>query len=384
MHRRRTDAAVLLAIVCALAACTSAVPGAGRPAPPVSAPTPAPSVGTRVEAIRLAAATPLVEDLLPERVNGCRPFGPFIDPAELERLAFLPGTVEPTLRRSGFVAAWSQCRQEENGRGTLAMAVAVADSASAAAVVIDLAGIGGLSPDDAVTLPASGAVGTLVSGGGQETVQAWSSVGPTVGYVFHVATPGRAAPEADQLMVDQLALLRAYEPTPPDQVAALPPDPDGLRAFTIEPPGRVEPLTGPYGLDSLVRQAIEPVTEREVLRSAGFTGAYNRSSVDGSTAYSITTYAFPTSTQTNAAYDEFARLESVDYGGVPIVVPSVAAAPCFALDVGTEADPVHYQRCYVGYGRYLARVEVIGADDPDDTLVMDPLLVAQRDLIDGS
>lgn len=385
-------AAAAVLVAAALTGCTTVVTGSGRaaeqpaaaPSSTDTAPSPPTGPGTQAEAIRMAAGTPLIEDELPQRADGCVPFGPFTDAAELERLAFLPGTVEPTLRRAGFVAAWSQCRQDGDGQGTLAITMTVADAAAAAAAVADLAGVGGTSPQDAVVLPRSGVTGTLVTAGSVDTVQAWTSVGSTVGYVFHVAAQGWAVAEADQLMVDHRALLDGFDPTPPERVADLPLDPDGLLPLTVRPPGTADRLSGPYELDSLLRQAIDPVAERELLAANGFTGAYSRNSTDGRTGYSITTYMFPSSTQTNIVFEEFARLEADDYGGTPVVAPSVPTAPCFGLNAGTDAAALHYQRCYVGFGRHLARVEVLGAPAPDDLSLMDPLLLAQRDMIDGT
>lgn len=45
--------------------------------------------------------------------------------------------------------------------------------------------------------------------------------------------------------------------------------------------------------------------------------------------------------------------------------------------------PFLLQRRYVGFGSFLAGIDVAGVPALDDTSVIDPLLVAQRDLIDG-
>ncbi|MCX6463504.1 MAG: hypothetical protein NTW05_07915 [Pseudonocardiales bacterium] len=394
---RAGRAAGLLLVPLVLAACTSTVTGTGSPAEPPGPPAgatataePGPQVvppppvgpGTQVEAIRMAGATSLVTAASPDRTASCFPSGPFVDAATLEAQAFAPGTALPTLEAYGFVAAWAECGQDDAGRATLAITMEVSDPGSASAAVIALADAGRSPGDEALVLPTSRAV-AVAAQDGDETVQAWSAAGRVVAYVFHTAAPGTARDQADALMADQLALLAAFTPTPQDQVPALPTDPDGLRDLAVDTPGDPDPQTGPYGLDSYTRIAIDPVGERALLEANGFTGFYTKQSSDGVLSYAVALYAFPTSAQTNAVYSEFARLETAAYGGTPITAPSIPDAPCFGFDAGTPELPFLLQRCYVGFGSYLASVDVAGVPALDDTTAMDPLLVAQRDLIDG-
>jgi hypothetical protein len=234
------------------------------------------------------------------------------------------------------------------------------------------------------TLPTTGAAGLLSSADGAETVQGWAAVGRTISYVFHTAPTGEALGGADLLMADQTALLAAFTPTPQDQVPDLPADPNGLRDLTLDPPGDLDNLTGPYGLDSYIRLAIDPILERDVLAANGFTGMFSKQSRTDERSYAVNLYAFPTSAQTNVAYTAFADLETAAFAPQPITVPSIPDAPCFAFDTGAgTGTSSFYQRCYVGYGSYLVGIDVGGVAALDDVAEMDQLLLAQRDLIDG-
>lgn len=378
--------------------CTSTVAGTASPAeapgpPPTSvAATPgAPSVvappplspGTQVEAIRIAAATSLATTVAPDRTESCFPSGPFVDAGALEAQAFVAGTAAPILEEAGFVAAWAECGQDAAGLGTLTISMELSDPATASAAAVALADAGRSAGDEAFALPGSGAIAVASAADGQETVQAWRSAGRMVGYVYHTAAPGQAREQADALMADEVALLTAFAPTPQDQVPTLDPDPDGLRDLALDTPGDPDPQTGPYNLDSYTRIAIDPAGERALLEANGFAGFYTKQSSDGTLNYAVALYRFPTSAQTNTVYSEFARLETATYGGVPITAPSIPDAPCFGFDGGTPETPFLLQRCYVGFGSFLASVDVAGVPALDDTAAMDPLLVAQRDLIDG-
>lgn len=395
--RRRWVAGAFLAPLL-LAACTTTVTGTAAPAeapappPTTQAAPPDPDVvppppigpGTQVEAIRMAAATSLVTTVAPERTESCFPSGPFLDAASLEAQAFVAGSAQPTLDAAGFVAAWVECGQDPDGNATLTITMEVSDPEIARGAAVALADGTRGSADEALSLPQSGAVALAspVEGGG-ETVQAWSAAGRVVAYVFHTGAAGAAREQADTLMVDQLGLLAGFVPTPQAEVPDLPLDPEGIAGFAVDVPGELNTFTGPYSLDSYTRIAIDPVGERALLEGNGFSGFYSKQSTDGALSYAVALYRFPASAQTNAVYTEFARLESAAYGGTPVTAPSIPAAPCFGFDVGEPGQPFLLQRCYVGFGSYLASIDVGGVPAIDDLSVMDALLVAQRDLIDG-
>jgi hypothetical protein len=399
INRTAVRLAALVAGAALLGACTSAVPGTARPAepagpPPTSVQPPEPGVeviappplgvGTQVEAIRMAAATSLIKVLLPDRTEGCFPYGPFVDARDLESGFFPAGTAQPILDSYGFVAGWGQCQQNATNQGTLALSMEVSDPDSAALAVTELVDAATDPDQRPTTLPTTGAAGLLRSADGEDTVQAWAAVGRTIAYVFHTAPTGEALGGADLLMADQTTLLAAFTPTPQDQVPALSADPNGLRDLTLDPPGDLDPLTGPYGLDSYIRLAIDPIREREVLAGNGFTGMYSKQSGADGLVYAVNLYAFPSSAQTNVAYVAFADLETAAFAGTPISVPSIPDAPCFAFDAGAGSGVQNfYQRCYVGFGSYLAGIDVGGVAALDDVAEMDRLLVAQWDLIGG-
>lgn len=180
-------------------------------------------------------------------------------------------------------------------------------------------------------------------------------------------------------MADQTALLRSFAPTPQADVPSLPVDPLGLSAFTLDPPGELTAFSGPYDLEGYLRLAIDPFQERDLLTANGFTGLYTKQSDEGGHSFAVALYTFPSSAQTNVVYDGFAALESAAYGGTRFTLPALPEAPCFVLSSGDGS----YQRCYVGYGSYLASVDVGGLAAADDYALMNQLLPAQRDLIDG-
>ncbi len=61
------------------------------------------------------------------------------------------------------------------------------------------------------------------------------------------------------------------------------------------------------------------------------------------------------------------------------MLPAIPEAPCFVFASSSESFS---QRCYVGYGSYLASVDIQGLT-ADDYAQMNALLPQQRDLIDG-
>jgi hypothetical protein len=219
----------------------------------------------------------------------------------------------------------------------------------------------------------------VLEDGGEELLQVFVPVGRTVAYAFHTAESGQGAGEIARLMDDQLALLESFEPTPQADVPALPADPQGLARYTLTPPGEATALSGHYDFEGYLRLAIDPIRERELLTANDFAGFHSKQTTDGDRSYAVALYTFPSSAQTNAVYEAFAELETAAYGGTAFELPAIPAAPCFSFPSGET----FYQRCYVGYGSYLASVDVGGLSAADDVAAMNQLLPAQRDLIDG-
>jgi hypothetical protein len=251
------------------------------------------------------------------------------------------------------------------------------DSAEQAALELSAAQQGeGYEPTSVRGIPADVLV---LEDGSDELVQVFVPVGRMVAYGFHQAASGQGAGEIARLMADQLALLETFEPTPQADVTNLPADPQGLAGLALTPPGALTAFSGPYDLDGYLRLAIDPIRERELLTANGFTGFFSRQSDDADRSYAVALYAFPDSARTNAVYEAFADLETEAYGGTPFDLPAIPEAPCFVFGSGDT----FFQRCYVGYGSYLASVDVGGLTSADDVATMNELLPAQRDLIDG-
>lgn len=382
-----------------LAACTSTVAGTARPAsapgpavPPSSTAPPAPSgvipppprtIGTQLEALRIASVTSLVPVTFPERTESCLPFGPYLDSAELEAAYFPPGTAASLLDRYGFVASFGQCQVDIRGMSTTTLVMELSDPASAEQAAGELASAAAQGTDQQRTvLPDTEHRALVLSSVDGETVQAWAAVGRMVAYVFHVDVPGEALDGAGRVMADQTSLLAGFTPTPQADVPNLPPDPDGLAGRAVDPPGEPLTVSGPYDLEGYLRLAIDPFRERDVLLANGFTGMYLKQTADATMSYAVSLYAFPTSAQTNAVYVAFADLEREAFNGTPFTLPSIPDAPCFVFPTGS-GDSTFYQRCYVGFGSFLAGVDVAGLATADDVAQMNELLPAQRDLIAG-
>jgi hypothetical protein len=215
--------------------------------------------------------------------------------------------------------------------------------------------------------------------GGEELLQVFVPVGRMVAYAFHRADPGTGAGQIARLMDDQIALLESFEPTPQADVPNLPVDPDGLAGYALVPPGEQTAFSGPYDFEGYLRLAIDPIRERELLTANGFAGFYSQQTSEGDRNYAVALYTFPDSARTNAVYEAFAQLETEAYGGTAFQLPAIPEAPCFSFASGDT----FFQRCYVGYGRFLASVDVGGLTAADDVAAMNQLLPAQRDLIDG-
>lgn len=376
-----------------LTACTSTVSGSAAPADAGATPTPAaPGVipspepgteGTTVEAHRLAAVATLIEQLVPNRPFSCYPYGPSDTPEEVESTYFAPGTVAPVLARAGFVVSWTQCQAAGAQDGTVIVLTEVSDPETAQRVLPELVTATSDPDQRQVTLPGGQPAGVKVLGDA-ESVQAWAAVGRVVASVFHVSTTGDAVGEAGVLMTDQVALLDGFVPTPQDRLASLTIDPEGIRGLVVELPGLLHRASGTHDLEGYLRLALDPTREREVLTANGFAGMYTRVTDPDAvgTGYGVSVFRFPDSARTNAVYNAFAELEGAAFDTTPFVLPSIPEAPCFHF-VSQAGDGTFTQRCYVGYGSYLASVDVSNLATPDDIAEMDRLLPQQRDLIDG-
>ena len=383
-----------------LAGCTSTVSGTATPlasAPPPTSeppaeeptpseppvdvtPAPAPTVGTLLEAHRIASVTSLVQVTFPERTDTCFPSGPWSDAGGLDAAYFGSGTAGPILDRWGFVTAWGQCNSDPGtGRGTLTMVAELSDPESARRAAGELAedqATGGYEPAE---VPGLDGEVLLQANGDEDVVQAFVPVGRMLAYAYHTAGSGQGLADVGRLLTDQVGLVQGFTPTPQARVPTLPTDPVGLQQLTLDPPGDFTDFSGPYDLEGYLRLAIDPFRERELLAANGFRGFYSKQSDEDDLSYAVALYAFPTSMETNTVYTAFAELEGAEFGGTRFTLPSIPEAPCFWFQSGES----YYQRCYVGFGSHLASVDVLGLGAPDDVAAMDRLLPAQRDLIDG-
>jgi hypothetical protein len=365
------------------------VPGDGEP-PLNAAPGPpdpediiiAPEDGRTLEAYRLAAATPIIPTVFPDRTESCFPDGAFYSTENLETLYFLEGTAKPTLDKYGFAAGWGECQQDVDSRGTLSLSVELSDPASARAAVAELAKAG-QDFDERTSTVLDGYPVQTSSDGENDKVEIWAPVGRTMAYVHHTAPIGQALDGATRMVIEHVRLLEAFTPTPQAELPNLPIDPAGLAPRVVTLPGEIHNGTGPYELESYLRLAIDAKVERDLLAGNGFESMYYVTAGDDDLSYSVSLYKFPGSAQTNVVYDGFSQLEDTKYGGTRFRLPSIPDAPCFVFDASIGTIASFYQRCYVGFGGYLASVDVGGMESADDTAKMDELLPKQRDLIKG-
>ncbi|WP_214406074.1 DUF7373 family lipoprotein [Pseudonocardia lacus] len=384
-------------VLLSIAACSTTVPGRATAAlprdgePPLNAaPAPpdpediiqAPEDGRSLEAHRIAAATPIIPAIFPDRTEYCFPEGAFFSTEAIEGLYFTEGTAKPILDKYGFASGWGECQQDVDDRGTLALSVELSDPASARAAADELAKAG-QDFDERTSTVLDGYPVQTSSDATNDTVEIWAPVGRMLAYVYHTAPSGQALDGATRLITEHTRLLEAFTPTPQAELPNLPIDPAGLIPRIVKLPGEIQKGTGPYELEAYLRLAIDAKAERDLLADNGFESMYYVTSGDEENSYSVSLYKFPGSAQTNVVYDGFARLEEEAFGGTPFELPSIPDAPCFVFDGGYAGTPSFYQRCYVGFGGYLASVDVGGLDAADDTAKMDELLPEQRDLIRG-
>lgn len=415
------------AVLALSTACSTTVVGVAAPAEPAGPAGPGPAPGSSaavpfagngqsLESLRLSVATPLVEEHFPDRTESCSAQGGLTSAVEVELNFFGAGEededtgvgvdrVSDILNARGFVAAWGQCGLSAEGAPTTQITtVELADPAAAEAAVEELVTALGTPASQSSTTP-DGARVLVTPEGGQDVVQAFVASGRLLGYTLHSAPAGQGRTGIDGLVADHVELMDAFTPTPPDELGDLPSDPYGLAELTTRPPGRsLGHLTGSYDLEGYLRNALDPATKRDLLGTNGFVGMHLIATDANPLSYRVLVFAFPSSAQTNAVYAGFAESERARLAdATPFVLPAIPDAPCFrvpqqieppepdpldSLDPSATPAPtgpitVYVQRCYVGFGGYLAAVLIGGVAEPDDYTEMTRLLTAQRDLIDG-
>ncbi|MGY1807194.1 hypothetical protein ACI8AF_07450 [Blastococcus sp. SYSU D00669] len=375
--------------------CTSTVVGTASPAettapstteggptptetPVEITPPPPVGVGTVLESHRIASVTSLVPISFPSRTESCFPAGPQVTAADLDAAYFGTGTVAGVLDRYGFVAAWGQCGSEpDGGPATLTMAMEVSDPEAAVLAADELVADQVAAGYEEAPIEVDGGA-VVLQEGDEATVQAFVPVGRMIAYLFHETTADAAAADVEKVLTDQVQLLAGFTPTPQADVPALPADPQGLSAYTLDPPGDFRNESGPYDLEGYLRLAIDPVLERDLLTGHGFTGFYTKQSDQDDLSYAVALYTFPTLEQAYSVHAAFAQLEVATFGGTPFQLPQVPTAPCFH----SGEDGFYFQRCYVAFNTFLASVDVAGLTRPDDLGPMSQLLPAQVALID--
>jgi hypothetical protein len=367
--------------------CSTTVVGRASPAEPATAPTtspPAPSPqdeqGRRLEAYRLAGATALVEDTLPDRTGYCFPQDEFTNTLDLEQLYFLPGTAAPILDSHGFVTAWGECGQNEAGQGTLTLSIELADPAAAAAAATELAAAARDASAQASTV-LDGAPLLLTTNETEDTAQIWAPVGRMLAYVFHTAPAGSARDEAVQLITNHVELLTGFTATPPDALADLPVDPLGLATLAADPPGPRDGDYGFFGPESYLRISADPLRERVLFSQHGFVGVYREFSGTGAQelAYQIGIFRFRTADDARAVQAAYAAGEAGPPDSIPVQLPAQPDTPCRAVPLQAFGyEDRYFQRCYLVGDRHLVTVDVSPVTDPADVAAIGQVLTAQQ------
>jgi hypothetical protein len=357
------------------------VPGRGVTPPPADA------VGRLLEGIRLAAVTPNVQEVFPDREPECVLTGALTDPGriEVESLQFLPGTVTPVLEKYGFVASWRACATFQlptQPIESIAHSFELADPASARAAAAELAAASLRTGERELTV-LGGARAQLNPVDDREAVEIWVPVGRTLSYVFHEAAAGVALGEATRLAEAHARLLAAFVPTPQADVPALPPDPTGLKGITAIPLGDPDLGTGPYDLAATLHESAAPGADRALLTANGYLGSYRKWGFDGERSHRVTVDAFAGPEQVAAVRDAYVAAEAARPGRAPYALRAVPAATCFVFDRSFGSLAYFSHSCYVSGGSQLATVEVLGSAALDDTAALTALVGAQLDLIAG-
>ncbi|MCO1657937.1 DUF7373 family lipoprotein [Pseudonocardia humida] len=395
MHPARRWSTALAALsVVAATACAAPVAGAARPAQLIDLPTgsgePAPGIvvpppqgnGQILEAIRLAAATPIVREQFPDRTNPCSTTGELVAPRDVEATSFPEGTVAPVLAKYGFVTAWRACASNAEGWWTVTQSAELSDPAAARHAVVELAAASLVSGERQTTV-LGGATAQVRVEEETEVVQIWVPVGRLFGYVFHQAPAGVALAEATRLAEVHSRLLASFTPTPQAGVPDVPDDPAGLSELTVRPPGDAVRGSGPFDLEATLHSSTDPIADRALLTANGFRGSFRWLTYDGAHSYAAVLQAFPGPAQAEAVRQAFVTSDAGAEGRVPFTLPGAPDASCFRTDRSVPSLASFYQRCYASRGAHLVWVDIDAIRSVDDTAAMTTLLAAQIDLIDG-
>ncbi len=383
-----------------LSACTATVAGQGRPLPssgpagttpstPTADPTPAPpvSAGTVVESHRIAGATLLVGEVLPDLGDSCSPSGPAVEARDTETDLglFPPGTAADILTSYGFVAGWAYCAAAADVRQDVVFVAEMSDPDSAVVAATELAtalAVDGYAPTELADLPTARALLLADTAAGGESVSTLRVLLPAdrmLVYLEHAdVDTEQATTNATSVLTGQADLLAGFEPTPQDRVAALNPDPFGLAAHVADPPidSRTD-FSGSYDLDSYLRVAISPARERAVLLANGYVGTYvKQTGVGDGRSYQLVVYEMGSKPEADATFTEFRDIETEEFSGTRFTVPADLTIPCFFFEVDPGGG-LYYQRCYTREGKYLASIDVYGVLDPADTAQIRMLNTAQ-------
>lgn len=390
---------VALAVCLLLSACSSTVTGQGRPVeeptstpttPSTANPTPAPPIGTGtvVESHRIAGATLLIGEVLPELGDSCNPSGPAVEAGDTETALalFPPGTGAQILTRYGFVAGWAYCRAAADVRTSTVFVAEMSDPDSAAVAAAEIAtalAVDGYEASELPDVPAARSVlreDTAAEGGqGASTLQVLLPQDRMLVYLLHAdVNTEQAVANATEVLSQQVELLADFEPTPQVEIAALDPDPFGLAMRAADPPGSsLTNFSGSYDLDSYLRVAISPERERDVLVANGYVGTYvKQTDLESGRSYQAVVYEMGSKAEADVTFTEFRDIETEEFNGVRFTVPEDLTIPCFYFELeGTGG--LYYQRCYTREGKYLGSIDVFGVADPFDIAEIRMLNTAQ-------
>jgi hypothetical protein len=381
----------------ALAACAAPVPGraaaadtAALPAPPGElapglTPPPTQLAHRLLESIRLAAATPVVQEVFPDAVGrGCTAVGDLAAPGIVERAVGFPeGTVRPFLEKYGYVAGWRSCGVRPGATvKTIALSLEVADPAAARAAAADLAAASLNSGEEQTTI-LSGARVQMHEDEDQRVVQVWMPVGRVVAVLAHSAPSAVALAETTRLAEVHARLLAGFVPTPQADVPALPADPLGLGELTAPTPGDPSIGAGPYDLSATAHMLPDPVADRALFVASGYVGSYRHSTAqDGVNHYAVLN-AFAGPAQAEAVRARLAADRAARPGSGPFTVPAAPDAACYVSDLSLEGATSFTQHCFLTRAGYAAHLAVAGVGAPDDIAAINGLVASQVALLGG-